>query len=111
VMVFFGAVLVTLAVVIHLPGALRFLLGAAGIVILILGFLLALGVKGFKVGASADGGVEASADMPTGYTRTLTISESLVEGSIPSKTGTPPPKEGVMPPKEGVMPPKGTPQG
>jgi hypothetical protein len=110
-MIFVGIVLIALSVLLALPGALRFLLGAAGVVVVILGFLLALGVKGFKVGASGDGGIEASADMPTGYTRTLTVSDSLVEGSSPAKFGDPPPKEGVMPPKDGTMPQKDARQG
>jgi hypothetical protein len=79
-------------------------------VLVIAGFLLALGVTKLKIGASRDGGIEASADMPTGYTKTMTVSEGLVEGAIPSKTGTPPPKEGTMPPKEGIMPPKEAPR-
>jgi hypothetical protein len=87
-------------------GPLRILFVLAGVVMVIAGFLLALGVTKLKVGASRDGGIEASADMPTGYTRTMTVSESLVEGSSPPKQGTMPPKEGIMPPKEGPMPTK-----
>jgi len=106
VMILFGISLIVVAVLgNHLPGALRFLLGAGGIVIGGIGFCLALGV-GVRFKASPDGGFEGSAEVPKGYTRKMTVSESLVEGSIPSKTGVPPPKEGVMPPKDGAMPAK-----
>ncbi len=90
----------------HLWGAVRIILVLAGVVLVILGFLLALGIKGFKIKASTTGGIEASADMPTGYTKTMTVSDSLVEGEPPPKTGSPPMKEGTMPPKQGVMPAK-----
>lgn len=106
-MVFVGIVLIVAAAVfVGLWGPLRILFVLAGIVIVIAGFLLALGVTKLKVGASRDGGIEASADMPTGYTKTMTVSESLVEGSNPPKQGTMPPKDGIMPPKEGAMPAK-----
>lgn len=111
-MIVIGVALIVVAAVFSgLWGPLRVLFVLAGIVLVILGFLLALGVTKVKVGASGDGGIEASADMPTGYTRTMTVSDSLVEGSSPAKFGSPPPKDGVMPPKDGVMPPKGTPRG
>jgi hypothetical protein len=106
-MVVVGAGLLVVAAVFgHLWGALRIILALGGVVLVILGFLLALGITGFKIKASPSGGIEASANMPTGYTKTMTISESLVEGTSPPKQGTMPPKAGVMPPKAGVMPPK-----
>lgn len=88
-----------------LPGALRFLLGAGGIVICGIGFCLALNVS-IKLKASADGGVEGAADVPRGYTRKIRISDQLVGGDAPPKVGTPPPRAGTMPPKEGRMPAK-----
>jgi hypothetical protein len=100
------ALIAVAAAFVGLWGPLRVLFVLAGIVIVIAGFLLMLGVTKLKIGASGDGGIEASADMPTGYTKTMTVSGSLVEGSIPSKRGAPLPKEGAMPPKDGVMPPK-----
>lgn len=106
-MVAVGVVLIAVAAIFgHLWGPVRVLFVLAGAVLSILGFLLALGVTNLKVGASTDGGIQASADMPTGYTRTMTVSDSLVEGSSPAKFGSPPPKDGMMPPKEGTMPPK-----
>ncbi|HXA54031.1 MAG TPA: hypothetical protein VNV37_04060 [Solirubrobacteraceae bacterium] len=108
-MIAFGIALIVIAVLIHLPGALRFFLGAAGVLVAILGFCFALGVTRVGIRASGDGGIEASADMPTGYTRTMTISKSLRGGSSPAKFGHPPPRDGVMPPKEGKMPSKKAP--
>jgi hypothetical protein len=108
-MILFGVALIATAVLFHLPGALRFFLGAAGVVVAILGFCFALGVTRVGIKASGDGGIEASADMPTGYTRTMTISKSLRGGSSPAKFGHPPPREGVMPPKDGKMPSKRAP--
>jgi hypothetical protein len=106
-MVGFGVALVAIAGVFsHLWGPVRVLFGSAGVVLMILGFLLALGVTKLKVGASGDGGIEASAEMPKGYTKTMRVSESLTEGSSPPKDGVMPPKVGVMPPKDGTMPPK-----
>ena len=105
VMILFGVALIVVAVVDgDVPGALRFVLGAGGIVIGGIGFCLMLNV-GINLKASADG-VEGSAQAPKGWTRKMTISDSLVEGSDPPKTGTPLPRQGVMPPKEGVMPAK-----
>jgi hypothetical protein len=101
-----AALIVVAAAFSDLWGALRIIMVLAGVVLVILGFLLALGIKGFKIKASASGGIEASADMPTGYTKTMTVSESLVEGSSPPKQGAMPPKQGIMPPKDGIMPPK-----
>jgi hypothetical protein len=107
-MVFVGIVLMAVAAVFAgLWGPLRILFFVAGIVVVIAGFLLALGVLKLKIRASGDGGIEVSADMPTGYTKMMTISESLVEGSSPAKQGMMPPKEGMMPPKDGAMPLKG----
>ena len=88
-------------------GPVRLLSLAAGVVLAVLGFLLALGERGVRIRASTDGGIEASADMPAGYTKTLTVSESLTEGASPPKEGMMPPKEGIMPPKGGTMPVKG----
>jgi TM2 domain-containing membrane protein YozV len=108
-MILFGVALVAIAVLFRLPGALRFFLGAAGVGVAILGFCFALGVTRVGIKASGDGGIEASADMPTGYTHTMTISKSLRGGSSPAKFGHPPPREGVMPPKDGKMPSKRAP--
>jgi hypothetical protein len=105
-MIVAGIALIVVAAVFNLWGAVRIILALAGVALVILGFLLALGVKGFKLKASASGGIEAAADMPTGYTKTMKVSESLVEGSPPTKTGIPPPRDGTMPPKDGTMPPK-----
>src|SRR5580700_9727006 len=111
-MVLVGIALIAVAAVFAgLWGPLRILFVLAGVVLVIAGFLLALGVLKLNVKASGDGGIELSADMPIGYTKTMTVSESLVEGSIPSKTGTPPQKDGVMPAKDGVMPAKTVQQG
>jgi len=106
-MVLVGIALIAVAAVFAgLWGPLRILFVLAGVLLVIAGFLLALGVLKLNIKASGDGGIELSADMPTGYTKTMTVSESLVEGSLPSKTGTPPQKEGIMPPKAGPMPAK-----
>lgn len=106
-MIVTGAVLIGVGgLATHLWGPLRILFAVAGIVLLIVGFLLAVNVKGLNVKASRDGGIEATANRSVGYTRRLTISDSLVEGDAPPKVGAPPPKEGIMPPKEGVMPAK-----
>ena len=106
-MVGLGVALIVVAVFFNETwGPLRVLLVLAGVVLVVLGFLLALGVTGFKINASADG-IEASADMPTGYTRTMKVSESLIEGTAPPKQGVMPSKDGVMPSKEGKMPVKG----
>jgi hypothetical protein len=105
-MILFGAALIAISVLVDLPGALRFFLGLAGVVVVLPGFLLALGVTRLRIGASPDGGLEASADIPTGYTRTMKVSPSLTQGSSPPKDGVMPPKDGFMPPKEGAMPSK-----
>lgn len=103
-MILFGIGLILVAILdSQVPGALRLLLAAGGMVIGGIGFCLALGVN-IRLKASADGGVEGSAEIPRGYTRKMTVSDSLIVGSAPAKTGNAPPKEGVMPPKEGVMP-------
>jgi hypothetical protein len=106
-MVLVGVVLIVVGAAFdHLWGTVRVIVALAGVVLVILGFLLALGIKGIKVKASAAGGIEATADMPSGYTKKMTVSESLVEGSSPPKQGVMPPKTGIMPPKEGTMPTK-----
>jgi hypothetical protein len=106
-MILVGVALVVVAALSGgLWGPVRILFGVAGVVLVIAGFLLALGVTKLKIAASGDGGIEASADMPTGYTKTMTVSDSLVEGTDPPKQGSMPPKDGVMPPKGGTMPAK-----
>jgi hypothetical protein len=106
-MVVTGLALVVVAAVFgHLWGAVRIVFALAGVVLLMIGFLLAVGVTKLKVGASSDGGIEATAEIPKGYTKTMRVSDTLTEGSSPPKTGTMPPKVGIMPPKQGTMPPK-----
>jgi hypothetical protein len=106
-MVVVGILLVAAAAIFSgLWGPLRIIFVVAGVVLVIAGFLLALGVTKLRIGASGDGGIEASAERPAGYTRTMTVSESLTEGTSPPKEGAMPPKEGIMPPKGGTMPVK-----
>jgi hypothetical protein len=100
-----GIALIVLATVLGgLWGPIRLIFVLAGSVLVILAVLQALGVTKLRIGASSDGGIVASAERPIGYTKTITKSDSLVEGSIPAKTGDPFPKKGIMPPKEGTMP-------
>jgi hypothetical protein len=105
-MVLLGIGLILGAALGSIWGPIRVVFALGGVVLLLLGSLQALGVTKLKIGASGKGGIEASAEMPTGYTKTMTVSDSLVEGDSPPKLGTMPPKEGIMPPKEGTMPAK-----
>lgn len=100
------ALIVFAAVDGSLWGPIRLICVLAGAVLVILATLQALGVTKLRIGASGDGGITASAERPIGYTKTITKSDSLVEGSIPSKTGDPLPKQGIMPAKQGAMPAK-----
>jgi uncharacterized membrane protein (Fun14 family) len=87
-------------------GPIRLVFVLAGVVLLVLAVLQALGVTKLRIGASGDGGITASAERTIGYTKTMTISESLITGSAPPKIGNPLPRDGVLPPREGVMPAK-----
>jgi hypothetical protein len=102
-MIVVGVAFSTIAVIFsHLWGPLRIILILAGVVLVVLGFLLLRGAKGITFKAlGGGGGMEASTDMPrTGYTKRITISESLVEGATPPKLGSIPSKAGTVPPKE-----------
>jgi hypothetical protein len=91
-MVLLGIGLILGAALGSIWGPIRVVFALGGVVLLLLGSLQALGVTKLKIGASGKGGIEASAEMPTGYTKTMTVSDSL--------------EEGIMPPKEGTMPAK-----
>jgi hypothetical protein len=78
-MVFVGALFSAVAVIFNqLWGPLRIILISAGVALVILGFLLALGARGIRAASGGDG-CEASADMPAGYTKTITVSGSPEE--------------------------------
>lgn len=100
------ALIVSGAVLGALWGPIRLVFVLAGVVLLVLAILQALSVTKLRIGASSDGGIAASAERTIGYTKTLTVSESLIAGSVPSKIGHPPPRDGVMPSKDGAMPAK-----
>jgi len=102
-----GIALIALGAVLGaLWGPIRLVFVLAGVVLLVLAILQALGVTKLRIGASGDGGIAASAERTIGYTKTMTVSESLIAGSAPQKIGYPPPRDGVMPSKDGVMPAK-----
>jgi hypothetical protein len=102
-----GVALIVLGAVLGaLWGPIRLVFVLAGVVLLLLAILQALGVTKLRIGASGDGGIAASAERTIGYTKTMTVSESLIAGSAPLKIGNPPARDGVMPSKDGVMPSK-----